>query len=120
MPPIAVTPSTPDRHYVLEKGIVRNGCSMTVPRDFIEGPWRAVPMLGVTHAVLGTIFYTPVLIVPLIVAERGWSSPSPWADFQSAPDRRIGRSLRRPFDRPFWRARRHDHRFADRSDSACF
>ena len=46
---------------------------MTVPRAFIEGPWRAVPMLGVTHAVLGTIFYTPVLIVPLIAAERGWS-----------------------------------------------
>ena len=46
---------------------------MTI-RDFIDGPWRAVPVLGVTQIVAwGAIFYTPVLIVPLIVAERGWS-----------------------------------------------
>jgi MFS family permease len=43
-------------------------------RDFIAGPWRAVPVLGVTQILAwGTIFYTPVLIVPLIAAERGWS-----------------------------------------------
>ena len=43
-------------------------------RDFIHGPWRAVPVLGVTQILSwGTIFYTPVLIVPLIAAERGWS-----------------------------------------------
>ncbi|MGH6665819.1 MAG: MFS transporter [Pseudolabrys sp.] len=43
-------------------------------RDFIDGPWRAVPVLGVTQILSwGTIFYTPVLIVPLIAAERGWS-----------------------------------------------
>ncbi|HXZ21183.1 MAG TPA: MFS transporter [Pseudolabrys sp.] len=43
-------------------------------RDFIEGPWRAVPVLGITQILSwGTIFYTPVLIVPLIAAERGWS-----------------------------------------------
>ncbi len=43
-------------------------------RDFIVGPWRAVPVLGVTQILSwGTIFYTPVLIVPLIAAERGWS-----------------------------------------------
>jgi len=43
-------------------------------RDFIDGPWRAVPVLGVTQIVAwGAIFYTPVLIVPLIAAERGWS-----------------------------------------------
>ncbi len=43
-------------------------------RDFLQGPWRAVPVLGVTQILSwGTIFYTPVLIVPLIVAERGWS-----------------------------------------------
>jgi MFS family permease len=43
-------------------------------RSFIEGPWRAVPVLGVTQILSwGTIFYTPVLIVPLIAAERGWS-----------------------------------------------
>ncbi len=47
---------------------------MPAPRDFIEGPWRAVPVLGVTQILSwGTIFYTPVLIVPLIAAERGWS-----------------------------------------------
>ena len=47
---------------------------MIILRDFIEGPWRAVPVLGVTQILSwGTIFYTPVLIVPLIAAERGWS-----------------------------------------------
>jgi MFS family permease len=51
---------------------------MPALRDFIEGPirgpWRAVPVLGVTQILSwGTIFYTPVLIVPLIAAERGWS-----------------------------------------------
>jgi hypothetical protein len=47
---------------------------MPAPRDFIAGPWRAVPVLGVTQILSwGTIFYTPVLIVPLIAAERGWS-----------------------------------------------
>jgi MFS family permease len=43
-------------------------------REFIAGPWRAVPVLGVTQILSwGTIFYTPVLIVPLIAAEHGWS-----------------------------------------------
>jgi MFS family permease len=43
-------------------------------RDFFGGPWRAVPVLGVTQIVAwGAIFYTPVLIVPQIAAERGWS-----------------------------------------------
>jgi len=47
---------------------------MIALRDFIEGPWRAVPVLGVTQILSwGTIFYTPVLIVPLIATERGWS-----------------------------------------------
>ena len=47
---------------------------MPALRDFIDGPWRAVPVLGVTQILSwGTIFYTPVLIVPLIAAERGWS-----------------------------------------------
>ena len=47
---------------------------MIARRDFIEGPWRAVPVLGITQILSwGTIFYTPVLIVPLIAAERGWS-----------------------------------------------
>lgn len=47
---------------------------MPALRDFIDGPWRAVPVLGVTQILSwGSIFYTPVLIVPLIAAERGWS-----------------------------------------------
>ena len=47
---------------------------MTSPREFFEGPWRAVPVLGITQILSwGTIFYTPVLIVPLIATERGWS-----------------------------------------------
>jgi len=46
----------------------------TAARDFITGPWRAVIVLGVTQILAwGSIFYTPVLIVPLIAAERGWS-----------------------------------------------
>jgi MFS family permease len=47
---------------------------MAAPREFIHGSWRAVPVLGVTQILSwGTIFYTPVLMVPLIVADRGWS-----------------------------------------------
>jgi len=47
---------------------------MTRTRDFITGPWRAVPVLGVTQILSwGTIFYTPVLILPLLATERGWS-----------------------------------------------
>jgi MFS family permease len=43
-------------------------------RDFLFGPWRAVPVLGVTQILAwGTIFYSPVLTAPLIAAERGWS-----------------------------------------------
>jgi MFS family permease len=47
---------------------------MVTPREFIHGSWRAVPVLGLTQILSwGTIFYTPVLMVPLIVADRGWS-----------------------------------------------
>ncbi len=47
---------------------------MPTARDFILGPWRAVPVLGITQILSwGAIFYTPVLILPLIAAERGWS-----------------------------------------------
>ena len=43
-------------------------------REFLAGPWRAVPVLGVTQILSwGSIYYTPVLIVPLIAAEHGWS-----------------------------------------------
>ena len=38
------------------------------------GPWRAVSVLGITQIIAwGTIFYSPVLTAPLIVAESGWS-----------------------------------------------
>src|SRR6266699_4720781 len=42
--------------------------------DVIVGPWRAVLVLGVTEILAwGAIFYPPVLTVPLIADERGWS-----------------------------------------------
>src|SRR5262245_25038148 len=47
---------------------------MPSPRDFLFGPWRAVTVLGVTEILSwGAIFYPPVLTVPLIAAEHGWS-----------------------------------------------
>ena len=43
-------------------------------QDVLHGPWRAVPVLGITQIIAwGTIFYSPVLIVPVMAAERGWS-----------------------------------------------
>jgi hypothetical protein len=43
-------------------------------RDVVVGPWRAVLVLGVTQIVAwGAIYYTPVLMVPLISAARGWT-----------------------------------------------
>ena len=40
----------------------------------LAGPWRAVPVFGVTQLLAwGAIFYPPVLTVPLIAAEHGWS-----------------------------------------------
>jgi MFS family permease len=47
---------------------------MTSVRDFLHGSWRAIPVLGVTQILSwGSIFYTPVLILPLVAQERGWS-----------------------------------------------
>lgn len=47
---------------------------MRHPKHLFTGPWRAVLTLGVTQILSwGTIYYTPVLIVPLIVTERHWS-----------------------------------------------
>jgi MFS family permease len=43
-------------------------------RDFVNGPWRAVPVLGITQILAwGTMSYPPVLTVPLIAADHGWS-----------------------------------------------
>src|SRR5215831_15714133 len=48
---------------------------MPTPRDLLLGPWRAVLVLGVTEILAwGTLFYPPVLTVPLIAADRGWSA----------------------------------------------
>src|SRR5580692_8695888 len=47
---------------------------MPSPRDFVVGPWRAVTVLGVTEILSWVaIFYPPVLTVPLIAADHGWS-----------------------------------------------
>ena len=47
---------------------------MPSPREFIFGPWRAVSVLGVTEILSwGALFYPPVLTVPLIAADHGWS-----------------------------------------------
>jgi MFS family permease len=47
---------------------------MPAPREFIIGPWRAVGVLGVTEILSwGALFYPPVLTVPLIAADHGWS-----------------------------------------------
>src|SRR5262245_48445492 len=47
---------------------------MPSPRDILLGPWRAVPLLGVTQVLAwGALFYPPVLTVPLIAAEHDWS-----------------------------------------------
>ena len=40
----------------------------------IRNRWRAIPILGVSQVLSwGAIYYTPVLIAPLIAEERGWS-----------------------------------------------
>ncbi|TAK48370.1 MAG: MFS transporter [Xanthobacteraceae bacterium] len=58
---------------------------MPTLRDFTTGPWRAVPVLGVTQIISwGAIFYTPVLTVPLIAADRGWSLSFTMAGFSLA------------------------------------
>jgi MFS family permease len=47
---------------------------MPTPREFIFGPWRAVSVLGVTEILSwGALFYPPVLTVPLIAHDHGWS-----------------------------------------------
>src|ERR1700758_5009201 len=47
---------------------------MPSPRDFVLGPWRAVRVLVVTEILSWVaLFYPPVLTVPLIAADHGWS-----------------------------------------------
>jgi len=55
---------------------------MPSPGAFIFGPWRAVSVLGVTEILSwGALFYPPVLTVPLIAADHGWSPPCAMAGF---------------------------------------
>jgi MFS family permease len=43
-------------------------------REVLVGPWRAVLVLGVTEILAwGVLFYPPVLMVPLMAADHGWS-----------------------------------------------
>jgi MFS family permease len=55
---------------------------MPSPGAFIFGPWRAVSVLGLTEILSwGAMFYPPVLTVPLIAADHGWSPPFAMAGF---------------------------------------
>src|SRR5262249_56578334 len=73
--------------------------------DVIAGPWRAVLVLGVTEILAwGAIFYPPVLTVPLIAHERGWSMTFAMGGFSLAlltavlgcsPVRHLGECVRR-------------------------
>jgi MFS family permease len=48
---------------------------MSALKTVLLGPWRAVLVLAVTQILAwGAIYYPPVLTVPLIAAERGWSA----------------------------------------------
>src|SRR5499433_321961 len=54
-------------------------------RDVIAGPWRAVLVLGVTQILAwGAIYYPPVLTVPRIAADRGWSMAFAMSGFSLA------------------------------------
>ena len=58
---------------------------MPTLRAVIAGPWRAVLVLGGTQIIAwGAIFYPPVLTVPLIAAERGWSTTFAMGGFSLA------------------------------------
>ena len=63
---------------------------MPTPREFIFGkmlasPWRAVSVLGVTEILSwGALFYPPVLTVPLIAADHGWSKSFAMGGFSLA------------------------------------
>jgi MFS family permease len=53
-------------------------------RTAFTSPWRAVSVLGVTQIIAwGALFYPPVLTLPLIAAERGWSITFAMAGFSA-------------------------------------
>src|SRR5215468_6431506 len=82
--------------------------------DIIAGPWRAVLVLGVTEILAwGAIFYPPVLTVPLIAHERGWSMTFAMGGFSLALLTAGVVSPRvRKVDRPARRTSRHADRLA--------
>lgn len=48
------------------------------------GPWRAVAVLGVTQILAwGTMFYTPVLMLPRLAADRGFTTTFAMAGFSA-------------------------------------
>jgi MFS family permease len=58
---------------------------MPTPREFILGPWRAVSVLGVTEILSwGALFYPPVLTVPLIAHDHGWSKSFAMGGFSAS------------------------------------
>lgn len=53
-------------------------------RTLFLGPWRAVAVLGVTQILSwGSLWYPPVLTLPLLAAERGWSLSFAMAGFSA-------------------------------------
>ena len=55
---------------------------MPSPGAFVFGPWRAVSVLGLTEILSwGALFYPPVLTVPLIASDHGWSRSFAMAGF---------------------------------------
>jgi MFS family permease len=53
-------------------------------RALFAGPWRAVLVLGVTQILAwGTMFYTPVLMLPRLAADRGFTATFAMAGFSA-------------------------------------
>jgi MFS family permease len=52
--------------------------------NLLLGPWRAVAVLGVTQILAwGTMFYTPVLMLPRLAADRGFTATFAMAGFSA-------------------------------------
>jgi MFS family permease len=53
--------------------------------DVLAGPWRAVAVLGITQILAwGTMFYTPVLMLPRLAADRGFTATFAMAGFSAS------------------------------------
>src|ERR1700716_1330048 len=70
-------------------------------RDLVFGPGRAVSVLSLTEILAwGILIYPPVLIMPHLTADHGWSLAFGMAGFLNrAGDRRNAVADRRPSDR---------------------